>query len=427
MSNILVLGKGGREHTLVWKLTQSPQLERVYCAPGNPGIGETASNVDLDPDNYKTVSEFAKKNDVGLVVPGGEDPLCDGIVDELSEEGVKTFGPLKKAAGLERSKAFAKSFMERNGIPTADYKTFDRSIDAKKCVEANGAPIVVKADGLAAGKGVSVCSTTREAYNAIDTMMVDRKFGESGDRIVLEDKLGGGEEASVLALTDGHTVLPLISSQDHKPVYDGDKGPNTGGMGAYAPAPVVTDEVMQKVKEQILQPTVDGMRNENNTFVGCLYAGLMIQNGEPSVVEYNVRFGDPEAQVVLPMLGNDLYELMDACVEGRLHEYEINNHDGSAACVVMASGGYPGKYEKGYPIEISDALRQDDEIQVFHAGTKIKHGKLVTDGGRVLGVTGWGEDIQGAIDKAYKGVSGVDFMDMHYRNDIGQKALDKGR
>lgn len=429
--NVLVIGSGGREHTLAWKLKQSEEVDKVYVAPGNGGTAQIAENVPIDVTkgkNYEQLADFVAKNQIDLTVVGPEEPLVKGIVDYwekrgLPLEGSLIFGPTQKAAQLEGSKAFAKNFMKRHNIPTAGFETFINAEKAFDYVKSKGAPIVVKASGLAAGKGALVCQTLEEAVNAVERILVKKEFGDEGNLVVVEEFMQG-EEASILALTDGKTIRALVSSQDHKPVYDGDKGPNTGGMGAYAPAPVVTDEVMQKVYDKILVPTIKGMKDEGNPFVGCLYAGLMIKDNEPRVVEFNVRMGDPETQPVLSLLDSDLYVLLRACCEYNLDKYEIKNKDGASCCVVMASGGYPNKYEKGKEITGLETPEHIKNLYVFHAGTKkTEDGKILTNGGRVLGVTASARDIKDAINTAYVGVKNIKWENEYHRKDIGAKAL----
>ena len=419
---ILVVGGGGREHTLVWKIAQSTEVGRLYAAPGNPGMAQLAECVDIGADDTDKLLAFAIRERIDLTVVGPEVPLALGIVDRFEERGLKIFGPSGKAAELESSKGFSKDLMAKYGIPTARYGRFTSSEEAVRYVREQGAPIVVKADGLAAGKGVLICRTQAEALEAVRTIMEDQAFGAAGQEVVVEEFLEG-EEASILALTDGETILPLVASQDHKAIFDGDGGPNTGGMGAYAPAPVVTEAVLERVMEQVLRPAVDGMAKEGRLYKGVLYAGLMIKDEKLKVVEFNCRFGDPESQVVLPLLKTDLVALMMAVAEGRLGEMKLEESDDAAVCVVMASGGYPGSYEKGKRITGLEAARDMDDVVVFHAGTAVRDGAIVTDGGRVLGVTAVGADIGCAIDRAYEAVGKIHFEGAYYRKDIGAKAL----
>jgi len=418
----LVVGGGGREHVLVWKVLSSPHVDQVLAAPGNAGIGEVAECAEVEAEDVDGLLRLAEDEKVDLTIVGPEAPLALGIVDRFREAGLKIFGPTKEAAKIESSKVFAKELMAKYGIPTARFEVFDDPNRARDYVRKAGTPIVVKADGLAAGKGSIVCRTLDEAYGAVERIMEEKEFGDAGNLIVVEEMLVG-EEASILAITDGEAIKPLLPSQDHKPVYDGDRGPNTGGMGAYAPAPVVTEEVARTVMEGILRPAVEGMAKEGTEYRGVLYAGLMITREGPKVLEFNCRFGDPESQAVLPLFEGDLVEVLEATIEGRLEEAEVRNSQGAAVCVVLASGGYPGKYEKGKVIEGLDELQDMEDVLVFHAGTAKRDGKLVTNGGRVLGVTALGPDIPRAIERAYEAVAKVHFEGMHYRRDIGRKAL----
>ncbi len=390
---VLVAGGGGREHALAWKIAQSKRLGRLYCAPGNAGTKELARNVDISAEDFDGLVRFVKREDIDLTVVGPEAPLVAGLVDRLRAEGRAAFGPGKRAAELEGSKAFAKALMRRYGIPTADFQIFASADTAKAYVDEVGAPVVVKADGLAAGKGVIVCSTVEEAHAAIEAAMVEKRWGSAGDKVVIEEKLEG-EEASILALVDGQTIAPLASSQDHKAVFDDDRGPNTGGMGAYSPAPVVTEETMDRIIREVLVPTVHGMRKEGRPYSGILYAGLMMASDGPKVLEFNVRFGDPETQPIVARLKSDLLGHIMAVVEGRLADEELLWDERSAVCVVMASGGYPGSYEKGKEIRGLDELKLVPDAVAFHAGTALKEGKVVTSGGRVLGVTGLGAGLR---------------------------------
>ena len=420
--NILIIGSGGREHALAWKISQSPKCSKLYAMPGNPGIEEFAECVEnISINDNESVINFAKEHSIDLVVIGPEAPLVNGLVDDLTAAGIKAFGPTKAAAQLEGSKIFAKDLMKKYGIPTATYEIFDDVTRACRYIKAAGAPIVVKADGLAAGKGVIVAQTVDEAINAVFEVMEQKSFGEAGNRIVIEEFMDG-EEASLLAFTDGKTIVPMIPSQDHKRVNDGDEGLNTGGMGAYAPAPVMTPEIINKAEEKILKPIIAAMNKEGITYKGCLYAGLMIVNGEPKVVEFNARFGDPETQVVLPLLESDLVEIMLACVDSGLDKVKINWSNGSAVCIVLTSGGYPQSYKKGFEIDGINKAKSLDTL-IIHAGTAKTDGKIVTSGGRVLGVVAKAENIRAAVDKAYKGVEVIHFDDMHFRKDIAHRAL----
>ncbi len=422
---VLVVGGGGREHALVWKIAQSDKVDKVFAAPGNAGIAREPKVrcVDIAPSDLNALRDFALKEKVDLTVVGPEDPLVAGIVDLFEKAGLTIFGPRKEAAILEGSKAFSKNFMREMGIPTADFEVFDDPYKAKEYIKAKGAPIVVKADGLCAGKGSIVCKTVEEALDAVDKIMVDKIFGSAGDKVVVEEFLKG-EEASFIVITDGENIVPLASSQDHKPVFDNDEGPNTGGMGAYSPAPVVTQKIHDRAMNEIVIPTIEGMKKKGVPFKGVLYVGLMIIDDEyPKVLEYNVRFGDPEAQPILMRMESDLVDALMASIDGKLNECDIKYTDEAAVCVVMASGGYPGKYEKGKVIHGLEEVEKMEKVKVFHAGTKEVDGKIVTNGGRVLGVTALGGTIKEAIDRAYEAVSKIHWENVHYRRDIGAKAL----
>ena len=420
MKNVLIVGSGGREHALVWKLKQSHHVGNVFCSPGNAGIAQIARTIDIKSEDISSLVEFAQKNKIDMTIVGPEVPLVMGIVDEFEKRSLKIFGPSRLAAQLEGSKVFSKQFMRKNRIPTADFKIFNDVEEAKDYVSNKNAPLVVKADGLAAGKGVIVCKNNKEALDAIDKIMVEKKFGYSGNKIVIEDFLKG-EEVSILAISDGKNFVTLLPSQDHKRIFDNDKGPNTGGMGAYAPTPIINDELNEKIEKEIIEPTINGMIKNKTPFKGCLYLGLMITDEGPKVLEYNCRFGDPEIQPVLSMLETDLYEILQASIDGNVDSIEILNKNGAACCVVMASGGYPGEYEKGKVIYGLEKVPKD--IIVFHAGTALKDGRIVTSGGRVLGVTGIGKNIKSAIDTTYSGVRNITWDKEYHRNDIGQKAI----
>jgi phosphoribosylamine--glycine ligase len=419
---VLVIGGGGREHALIWKLKQSLQVKQLFAAPGNAGIAELAECVDISASEVRRLVEFAAKKGIDLTLVGPELPLTLGIVDEFEGRGLRIFGADQQAAILEGSKVFAKRLMKKHKIPTGFFQTFYRADDARRYIQDVGAPIVVKADGLASGKGAIVCQTVKEALDAVKRIMDDRAFGDAGEKIVVEEFLSG-EEASFLAFTDGETVLPMASSQDHKAVFDDDKGPNTGGMGAYSPAPVVTEEIHRKIMDQIMIPTVRAMAAEGRPYRGVLYAGLMIKDGEPRVMEFNARFGDPEAQPLLMRMESDLFPILEAVVDRRLHEVEIRWRPEPAVCVVMASGGYPGAHEKGMAISGLRAAARMKDVVIFHAGTAMAGGKVVTSGGRVLGVTALGSDIPDAIARAYRAVEKIRWDGVHYRTDIGRKAL----
>jgi len=416
---ILVVGSGGREHAIVKKLSESPHVDEVLCAPGNGGIELDAKCYNLSATDTEGMIALARSAGAGLVFVAPDDPLALGMVDALEAAGIRAFGPNKAAARIEGSKAFAKNLMKKYGIPSAAYEVFDDADDAKGYIRAQGAPIVVKADGLALGKGVYVCSTVNDACAAVDEIMLDKKFGAAGERVIVEEFMTG-PEVSVLCFTDSKTIVPMVSSQDHKRAYDSDKGPNTGGMGAFAPSPKYTPELQKKVYDDILVPTMQAMNAEGCPFRGILYVGLMLTKDGPKVLEYNARFGDPETQVVLPLLDSDFYEIIDAIMDERLAQVEIRWKPGFAAVVVMASGGYPVKYEKGYEIKgISEAERKG--TIVYHAGTRLRDGTFVTSGGRVLGVTALGDTLQEAVVNAYGGVSCIEFKNKYFRTDIGKK------
>ncbi len=422
--NVLIVGGGGREHALAWKIGQSPLVGTVYCAPGNPGVAalEKGKNVDIGPTELRMLLEFIKAANIDLTVIGPEAPLVSGMADALAEEGHKVFGPCAAAAKLEGSKGFAKEFMVAHDIPTAAFRKFYNRGDAIDYVKEMGAPIVVKADGLAAGKGVTVAHDIETALKAIDDAMLRRVFGDAGIKVVIEQCLVG-EEASVLAFCDGERIAPMPSCQDHKPVFDGGEGPNTGGMGAYSPAPIITPELDRRIMDAILRPCVAGMAELGAPFTGVLYAGLMITEEGPMVVEFNVRFGDPETQVVLPRMKSDIVPVLLACCEGRLDGAAIEYDQGACVSVVMASGGYPGKYNQGIAISGIEDAEHEAGVVVFHAGTGEAGGQLVTRGGRVLNVTATGAHLGETIDKAYAAVDKISFDKAHYRKDIGQKAL----
>lgn len=421
---VLVIGSGGREHALCWKIKKSILVKQLFCAPGNGGTAQIAQNVPIKAEDIKGIIDFVKKEQIDFVVVGPEAPLNLGIVDLLNKEGVKAFGPSLNAARLEGSKSFAKKMMRKYGVPTADFEVFsnDKYEDAVSYIKSKGAPIVVKADGLAAGKGVYVCKSEEEAIFAVNEIMKKKVFGDAGNEVVIEECLEG-EEASFLVFSDGKTVIPMDSSQDHKRVFDGDEGPNTGGMGAYSPAPVVTQEIFEKTLNQVIYPMINGMANEGTPFKGVLYAGLMVKDNEVNVLEFNTRFGDPEAQPLLMRIENDIVPVLLGCVEGNLENEYLLWDQRPSICIVLASGGYPGSYEKGYEIKGLDLVKEEDNVVIFHAGTKLVDGKIFTDGGRVLGVTAIGEDINDAINNGYKAVEKICFEKMHFRKDIGKKAL----
>jgi phosphoribosylamine--glycine ligase len=424
MLKILVIGQGGREHTLVWKIAQSPLVEKIYCAPGNAGIAQIAEPIPMG-DDFDELADWAESTNIDLTVVGPENPLAAGIVDVFHERGLKTFGPDKQAARLEGSKDFAKQLMVENHIPTALYRTFVDADEAIDYIKTNNTSVFVKADGLAAGKGVIPGRTVDEATQAVKTILVDKAFGDAGNSIVIEEELIG-EEASFTVLVDGSYCLPFVSSQDHKMSHDGDTGKNTGGMGAYSPAPVMTPELHDYVMERVVYPTVNGMANIGCPFKGVLYVGLMITDAGPKVLEFNCRFGDPETQVLLPRLKSDLVPLMMACIDGTLDQHaDVEWHTEAAACVVMASGGYPNPYQTGKIVKGLTDASSIEGVTVFHAGTDQDGENVITAGGRVLGVTALADDLKSAIEQAYRGVSAIHFDDAHWRTDIGYRALSR--
>lgn len=422
---VLVIGSGGREHALIWKLSQSSRVDKIFCAPGNAGIAELAECIDIKADDIESLLNFAKYEWIDLTVVGPEAPLTKGIVDAFVKEGRRIFGPHTSGARLEGSKVFAKEFMLKYGIPTAEYRAFTSYLHAEEYIRLKGAPVVIKADGLAAGKGVFIAETVDKAMEALRLIMKEKVFGEAGNRVVVEKYLEG-EEASFMVLIDGKEIVPLASSQDHKRVFDNDEGPNTGGMGAYSPAPVITKEIEAYIMEDIMRPLMRGLKREQIEYRGVLYAGLMISEGRPYVLEFNCRFGDPEAQPVLMRLETDLFDVLKATAEGRLRGMSLSWRDDAAVCVVIASKGYPASFEKGKMINGLDAFKDRDDIAIFHAGTSInRNGEFITSGGRVLGVTALGKDIRAAKEKTYRAVDKIHFEGMHYRKDIADKAIRK--
>ncbi len=419
---VLVIGGGGREHALVWKISQSPRVEKVYCAPGNAGIAALAQCVPINAEDNEALLAFAREEKIDLTVVGPEGPLSTGIVDDFEAAGLKVFGASRAAAQIEASKSFAKRLMVKYEIPTAAGQSFTDYESAERYVRQIQVPVVVKADGLAAGKGVMVCDTPEEALDALRRIMVEKAFGEAGDRVLVEERLTG-EEASFLAFTDGKTVLPLPSSQDHKAVFDEDRGPNTGGMGAYSPAPVVDRTMRDRIMKEVMLPTVKAMAAEGRPYKGVLYAGLMIDRDTPRVLEFNGRFGDPEAQPLLMRLKSDIVDIMEAAIEGRLDTCRLEIDKRAAVCVVMASGGYPGAYQKGAVISGLDRAARLADVRVFHAGTERRDQDIVATGGRVLGVTALGETVAAAVEKAYAAVAAISWEDVHFRKDIGGKAI----
>ena len=420
---ILIVGSGGREHAIAWKVSQSPKAEKIYCAPGNAGIEEYAECVPIGAMEFEKLAAFAKEKEIDLTVVGMDDPLVGGIVDVFEKEGLRVFGPRKNAAVLEGSKAFSKDLMKKYGIPTAAYENFDDPDKALAYLETAEFPIVRKADGLALGKGVLICNTLEEAKDGVREIMLDKHFGAAGNRMVIEEFMTG-REVSVLSFVDGKTIKCMTSAQDHKRALDGDQGLNTGGMGTFSPSPFYTPEIDEFCQKHIYQPTVDAMAAEGRPFKGVIFFGLMLTEKGPKVLEYNARFGDPEAQVVLPRMKNDIVDVFEACIDGTLDQIDLQFEDNAAVCVVLASGGYPVSYEKGFPIEGLENLKGRDGVYVFHAGTRKENGRFVTNGGRVLGVTATGPDLKAARANAYEAVKQVTFEKAYCRSDIG-KAIDE--
>jgi phosphoribosylamine--glycine ligase len=419
---VLVIGSGGREHTLVWKITQSPKVSQIYCAPGNAGISKLAQCVNIDADSIEKLVDFTKKEKIDLTIVGPELPLSRGIVNEFNQQGLKIFGPSKEATEIESSKVFSKFLLKKYNIPTANYEVFQNSEKALAYIQQQTFPLVIKADGLAAGKGVFIVENLVQARDALNTLMDEKQFGDAGRQVIIEEFLEG-EEVSILAFCDGKTVIPMVSSQDHKKIFDNDLGPNTGGMGAYSPVPFYPGEFEKRVLEEILKPTVKGLQNEGKEYKGVLYAGLILTKEGPKVLEFNARFGDPETQVILLRLKTDLIEILNAVIEDKLHQINIEWEDNAVVCVVMASGGYPEKYQKGKVISGLERLEKMKDMIAFHAGTKFQDDQVITSGGRVLGITAWDETISKAKEKAYKAVKEIYFEDMYYRKDIAAKAI----
>lgn len=417
---VLVVGGGGREHAIIWKLSQSPRISQLYCAPGNGGISKLAACVPIKATDIEGIVNYSKENKIDFVMVAPDDPLVAGMVDALKEAGIRAFGPEKAAAVIEGSKSFSKDLMKKYNIPTAQYRVFDSCDAALDYLDTEKAPIVVKADGLALGKGVIIAQTIDEARNAVKDIMTGKVFGEAGNRVVIEECISG-PEVSILAFTDGKTVVPMVSSQDHKRIFDNDGGPNTGGMGTFSPSRIYTDELADQCMKEIFIPTIEAMNREGRTFRGILYFGLMITQDGPKVIEYNARFGDPETQVVLPRLKTDLLEIFEAIIDEKLSDIKIEWYDNAAVCVIAASGGYPGKYAAGIEINGIEAAEADENITIFHAGTTCRDGKFFTAGGRVLGVTAVEENMEKAIGKAYAGIEKISFEGIHYRKDIGRK------
>ncbi len=420
---VLIVGSGGREHAIAWSVAKSPKVDKIYCAPGNAGIAEFAECVNIKAMEFDKLVAFAKENAIDLTIIGMDDPLVGGVVDAFESEGLRVFGPRKNAAIIEGSKAFSKDLMKKYKIPTAAYENFTDPDEAIKYLETAKMPIVLKADGLALGKGVLICNTLEEAKEGVKTLMLDKQFGDAGNEIVIEEFMTG-REVSVLAFCDGKTIKCMTSAQDHKRAKDGDQGLNTGGMGTFSPSPFYNDEVEAFCEKYVYQSTIDAMASEGRPFTGILFTGLMITEDGPKVLEYNARFGDPEAQVVLPRMKNDIIDVMEACIDGKLSDVELEFEDNAAVCVVLASDGYPEKYDKGFEIKGLDTFKDKDGYYVFHAGTKFDGDKIVTNGGRVLGVVAKGEDLKAARENAYKATEWIDFANKYKRNDIG-KAIDE--
>lgn len=420
---VLIVGSGGREHAIAWSVAKSPKVDKIYCAPGNVGIAEFAECVNIKAMEFDKLVAFAKENAIDLTIIGMDDPLVGGVVDAFESEGLRVFGPRKNAAIIEGSKAFSKDLMKKYKIPTAAYENFTDPDEAIKYLETAKMPIVLKADGLALGKGVLICNTLEEAKEGVKTLMLDKQFGDAGNEIVIEEFMTG-REVSVLAFCDGKTIKCMTSAQDHKRAKDGDQGLNTGGMGTFSPSPFYNDEVEAFCEKYVYQSTIDAMASEGRPFTGILFTGLMITEDGPKVLEYNARFGDPEAQVVLPRMKNDIIDVMEACIDGKLSDVELEFEDNAAVCVVLASDGYPEKYDKGFEIKGLDTFKDKDGYYVFHAGTKFDGDKIVTNGGRVLGVVAKGENLKAARANAYKATEWIDFANKYKRNDIG-KAIDE--
>ena len=420
---VLIVGSGGREHAIAWSVAKSPKVDKISCAPGNAGIAEFAECVNIKAMEFDKLVAFAKENAIDLTIIGMDDPLVGGVVDAFESEGLRVFGPRKNAAIIEGSKAFSKDLMKKYKIPTAAYENFTDPDEAIKYLETAKMPIVLKADGLALGKGVLICNTLEEAKEGVKTLMLDKQFGDAGNEIVIEEFMTG-REVSVLAFCDGKTIKCMTSAQDHKRAKDGDQGLNTGGMGTFSPSPFYNDEVEAFCEKYVYQSTIDAMASEGRPFTGILFTGLMITEDGPKVLEYNARFGDPEAQVVLPRMKNDIIDVMEACIDGKLSDVELEFEDNAAVCVVLASDGYPEKYDKGFEIKGLDTFKDKDGYYVFHAGTKFDGDKIVTNGGRVLGVVAKGEDLKAARANAYKATEWIDFANKYKRNDIG-KAIDE--
>jgi phosphoribosylamine--glycine ligase len=420
---VLIIGGGGREHAIAWKVAQSSKVDRLYCAPGNAGIAECAECVDIAVSDFTGLADFAEKESIDLTIVGPDDPLVGGVVDEFEKRGLRVFGPRKNAAIIEGSKAFSKDLMKKYHIPSASYETFSSPEEAINYLKTSKFPIVLKADGLALGKGVLICNTYEEAESGVKEIMEDKHFGSAGDRMVIEEFLTG-REVSVLAFCDGTTIVPMTSAQDHKRAKDNDEGLNTGGMGNFSPSPFYTEEVDEFCRKMVYQPTMDAMKAEGREFIGILFVGLMLTKDGPKVLEYNARFGDPETQVVLPRMKNDIVEVFEACIDGELNRIKLEFEDNAAVCVILASDGYPEHYEKGFAIHGLENFKGKEDYYVFHAGTKKSGNEIVTNGGRVLGVTAIGKNLKEARKKAYEAAGWVDFANKYMRHDIG-KAIDE--
>jgi phosphoribosylamine--glycine ligase len=419
---ILIIGSGGREHALAWKLSQSPKIEKLYCAPGNPGMAQIAECVDISADKLESLRDFALKQRVDITVIGPDDCLAAGVVDVFQKAGLKTFGPTQKAARIESSKSYAKRLMAQAGIPTAKYAEFDDHQKALEYLASQKYPLVIKADGLALGKGVFICHSSDQAVPAIKSMMVDDSFGKAGSKVIIEEFLQG-QEVSIHAFCDGRSAKLFPAAQDHKAAYDGDQGPNTGGMGTYAPVPWVSAEMIGDIKTRIVDPILKALADDGNPFTGCLYPGLIYTQEGFKVLEFNARFGDPETQSYMRLLETDLLEIIKACIDGRLSELDIKWSNDSACCIVAASGGYPGSYQKGFEVSGLDQAGEEDTVVLFQAGTKRGNGNIVTSGGRVLGLTAVAKTLKESLDKGYSALSKIHFKDMHFRKDIGRKGL----
>ncbi len=415
---VMVIGSGGREHALVWKLSQSKRVKKIYVTPGNDGMTNLAKKVDMKVNNIIEIADFAEEEKIDITIVGPEQPLSLGIVDEFNNRNLKIFGPTQKAAMIETSKSFAKDFMKKNNIPTAEFQTFYMSVEALNYVEKAKYPLVIKADGLAGGKGVVICNSKKEAQETIKAFMLEKKFGKSGEKIIIE-KFLKGKEMSFIGISDGKRVLPLVTSMDYKKVYDGDKGPNTGGMGAISPAPQINENLFNTIMKEIMYPTIEGLRFENKEFRGVLYAGLMITNTGPKVLEFNVRFGDPETQVIMLRLKSDLIDIIEGSVEGALYDIPVEWKEKISACVVLTSKGYPLKYDKGKLIDGLERAKAQG-VEIFHAGTLFKDNKFYTNGGRVLNVCSLGDNLESVMDKIYNGISFITFDNMYFRGDIGR-------